>query len=279
MCYNTFMNFDEYRAINAINFSSLKSMKKSPKQFKYDLENGIVDSVGKSLGRATHTATLEPDKFNEEYAIYTGKIRKGKDWERFKSENPRKTILKEDEAEHCLRIAREVRLNPIANKYLTGGKPEHTIQWTDSGSGQRCKARLDYLNDIDGKIYIVDLKGCQTVLLQNFRVEAGKNSYHRQLGYYKSGISQLYPGREIECIIIGVEHKQPHDVCVYRMEEDSLIAGQEDCLGWLKLVAECVKSNTWNGCYGSEQELVIRKWELEIPDDTIEDIGLEFDEG
>ncbi len=61
------------------------------------------------------------------------------------------------------------------------------------------------------------------------------------------------------------------------MEEDSIVAGQDDCETWLRMVAECVKMNRWDGCYASEQELVIRKWELEIPEDTIEDIGLEFD--
>ena len=153
------MNFEEYRAIKAVNFSSLKSMKKSPKQFKYDLEHGIADSTGKALGRATHTAVLEPEKFNEEYAIYDGERRAGADWKLFEKENAKKQILKRAEAEHCLRIAREVHANPVAAHYLSKGQAEKTILWKDRVTGLDCKARIDFLSEVDGKLTIVDLKG------------------------------------------------------------------------------------------------------------------------
>lgn len=271
------MNFEQYRAIDAINFSALKSMKKSPLQFKYDLDNGRSDSVGKALGRATHTAVLEPHKFNDEYAIYDGKTRRGKDWDLFEKENSRKTILKREEAEHCIKIAKVVRANPVAKHYLSKGKAEHTIEWSDKKTGLKCKARLDFLSEVDDKLTIVDLKGCSNVQAEIFRVEAGKQGYHRQLGYYQSGIEQTCDGQTADCVIIAVEYKAPHDVAVFKLEEDALFAGFSDCEEFLQKVAVCKTNNDWPGCYQSIQDLVLRKWETGLgTDDDAGDLGLEF---
>lgn len=272
------MNFDEYRAIKAINFSSLKSMRKSPKQFKHDLDNGIVDSTGKALGRATHTAVLEPEKFNDEYAIYTGKTRKGKDWDKFVKEHPNQTILKEAEAEHCLQIAKEVRSNPVAAHYLSKGQAEKTITWKDRTTGLLCKSRLDFLSEVDNRITIIDLKGCRNIQCESFRIEAGKSGYHRQLAFYREGISQQ-PGYtdDIDCVIIAVEFNAPFDVAVFKMGEDELVAGAHDNADFLQKVASCQLDNQWPGCYDSIQPLILRKWETGLGvEEDVEELGLDF---
>lgn len=272
------MNFEDYRAIDAINFSALKSMRKSPKQFKYDLENGTVSSVGKSLGTATHTAVLEPEKFNDTYAVFEGKTRKGALWNKFEKENSHKIILKRQEAEHCLRVAREVRANPIVAHYLSKGTPEKTIQWKDKTTGLNLKARVDFLSEVDGKLTILDLKGVSDIRNERFRIEAGRNFYHGQLAWYREGISNLYNGEVADCLILGVEHKAPFDSAVFKMEEESLEHGWYDCFEMLQSVAKCRLENSWPGCYNSVQDLVIRKWELSSnPENDIEELGLDFE--
>ena len=89
------MNFDEYRSIKAVNFSTLKLIRKSPKHYKWNIDHGSEDTTGRSLGRATHCLVLTPELFNEEFSIYDGKVRKGKLWDKFEAENQNKTILKE----------------------------------------------------------------------------------------------------------------------------------------------------------------------------------------
>lgn len=272
------MNFEEYRAIKAINFSSLKSMKKSPKQFKHDLDNGIVDSTGKALGRATHTAVLEPDKFNDEYAIFDGKIRKGEDWKQFQKEHGHKTILKREEAEHCLEIAREVRANHVAAYYLSKGTAEKTLVWKDKVTGLDCKARVDFLSEVDNKLTLVDLKGCRNVQAESFRIEAGKNGYHRQLAFYQQGIAENYNGLVVDCVIIAVEFNAPFDCAVFKLEEEALIAGAHDNAEFLQKVASCQIDNRWPGCYSTIQDLVLRRWETGISDGELSDLELDFTE-
>lgn len=271
------MNFEQYRSIDAINFSTLKSMRKSPKQFKYDLENGKSDSVGKSMGRATHTAVLEPEKFNDEYAVFDGKIRKGKAWDLFEKENKNKTILKRDEAESVLRIAREVRSNPVVKRLLSVGEPEKTLQWIDPGSGLKAKARLDFLAKDGDELIIVDLKGTSDIRAEHFRRDAGKNGYHQQLGFYRSGVETIY-SKTPKCVIIAVEIKPPHDVAVFKLEEEALDAGFYDCEEMLEKVAMCKTNNYWPGCYDSIQDLVLRKWDTGLDqEESASELGLEFE--
>ncbi len=273
------MNFEEYRAIKAINFSSLKHMRKSPKSFKHELANNSPSTVGRDLGKATHCLVLEPEKFNNEFAVYTGKIRKGKDWDTFVKEHQRQTILKESEYEQCSQVAREVRSNPIVVHLLSSGKPEHTITWKDRTNGLDCKARLDFLSDVDGRLTILDLKGVTDIRNERFRIEAGRNFYHGQMAWYREGVSTVY-GEIADCLILGVEHKAPFDSAVFKFEEESLDYGWFDCCDMMQRVLSCQQSNTWPGCYDSIQPLAIRKWELgSNPEDDIEEIGLDFGTG
>jgi PDDEXK-like uncharacterized protein DUF3799 len=274
------MNFDEYRAIPAINFSALKSIGKSAKQFKHDLENGIPDSVGKSLGRATHCAVLEPEKFDSEFAVFDGKTRKGKSYTDFVSDNSNKTILKRDEYDSVMTVAKEVRANPVAAHYLSQGKAEHTIQWKDAVTGLDCKARVDFLSTVDNKVTLIDLKGTPDIRAELFRIEAGKRGYHRQLAYYQNGVCES-SGREHvpECVIIAVEFKAPHDVAVFKLEEEAIYAGWEDCHNMLQQVAICRANNKYPGCYDAIQDLVLRKWETGLDQaESVSDLGLEMGE-
>jgi hypothetical protein len=249
-------------------------------QYIHDRTVGRPDSVGKTLGRATHTAILEPDVFESRYAIYDGKIRKGEAWNKFCEENKGKDGLKREEYDAIMRVQKAVFRNPVASKYLSKGTPEHTITWNDRTTNIPCKARLDFFSLADGPV-IIDLKGTADIRADYFRREAGKSGYHQQLAWYREGIATLGHGPgwdQTPCVIIAVEFKAPHDVAVFRMGEDELYAGWCDCLDMLQRVATCKIENRWPGVYETEQELTLRKWELGIPDDNAEDLGLEFTE-
>ena len=271
------ISFDQYRAINAINFSALKSMRKSPKQFKHDLTYKRSDSVGKTLGRGAHTSILEPEKLATEYAIFDGEIRRGKAWNDFKAENGDKSIVKREEYMKLIAVRDSVRSNRAAMRYLANGKAEHTITWTDKTTGLKCKARLDFLADINGELTIVDLKSCIDVRTDWFRREVARNFYHGQLAFYQSGIEAVY-GKTAKCVIIAVEFNAPHDSAVFRLGDAELEAGFCDVSDFLQKVKQCQVNNSWPGCYDEEQELTLGKWDLGIRDeDGVEELELEMD--
>jgi len=62
------MNFAEYQAIQAVNFSSLKMMRESPLHYRHALTAIRAESPAMALGSAVHCAVLEPGRFALEYS-------------------------------------------------------------------------------------------------------------------------------------------------------------------------------------------------------------------
>src|SRR5579872_4150227 len=125
------MDFAEYSAIDAVNWSTLKNLRRSPLHYQHALRSPRKDTPRLAIGRAGHTAVFEPDRFMLEYACYKGKIRRGKKWDDFKAAHEHETILKMDEYKLCLAIRDSVRAHPLAAEYLKNGIAEHSIAWTD----------------------------------------------------------------------------------------------------------------------------------------------------
>lgn len=48
------MNFKDYKAVKALNLSSLVEIERSPAHFKYKLENPIEETEALSKGRLIH---------------------------------------------------------------------------------------------------------------------------------------------------------------------------------------------------------------------------------
>jgi exodeoxyribonuclease VIII len=270
------MNFSEYSNLSAVNWSTLKSMAKSPLHYKHAIENPSEDTTGRLKGRGTHTAVLEIERFMLDYACYKGEpgkkvIRRGKHWEKFKELHEDDSILKVDEYEHCIRAAKAVRSHPVAAAALAKSQKEVTVTWTDEDTGIECKARLDVLDD--GGIY--DLKGVRSAELPALAQEVAKQRYHCQLAFYQEGVKRAL-GKTLPVHIIGVENAPPHDVVVAEIPEDDLYAGWETVRGLLDQVAICRKSGIWPGRYAEKQALHLPQWIWSDDDDLSADDDIVF---
>jgi hypothetical protein len=145
---------DDYDAIKATSITRLKELRRSPLHYRYALTHP-KKSAPLTLGIATHVATLEPERFEHDYAVWTNRTeagacspRRGKVWDEFAELHAGKIILKDDEAQLAQAIALAVRSDPIAIKYLAVGDPEISLHWM---MGMReCKGRADWLTNIDG---------------------------------------------------------------------------------------------------------------------------------
>src|SRR3990167_8857553 len=94
--------FERYVGIaDALHATGLKDMLMSPLHYNWWRTHKRADKDTFRVGRAGHTAILEPDRFLLEYTVWRnkpdGKTRKrdGKEWEAFKEANKDKTILTE----------------------------------------------------------------------------------------------------------------------------------------------------------------------------------------
>jgi len=149
---------DIYLGLPGINITRLKELRRSPQHYRYALDHP-KESDAMTLGIATHVAVLEPERFEKQFAVWTKRTdagamspRRGKDWDEFSLLNASRTILTQDEARISKEIAKAVRSDATAMKYLEAGDPEVTLEWT---IGERhCKGRIDWFIVMGGPVIV-----------------------------------------------------------------------------------------------------------------------------
>jgi hypothetical protein len=268
------VTFDEYLKAPGVNWSTLKWMRESPLHYKYRTETPIEDNDRLMLGRATHTAILEPDRFPLDYAVYDGGIRRGKEWEAFKAANPGRTLFKPEQYATCLAIRDAARGFLRTAHYLEVGEPERSVFWTDGMTGVKCKARIDWLHPEA----IVDVKTCRSTNARQFGATAARYGYHSQLAFYVDGF-RAESGELLhrKAVLIAAEAEAPHDVAVFVADPDkALWAGREEYRGLLHRVVLCESAGEWFGRYDEEQSLALPAWAFEEDGDGTD--GLTFGE-
>lgn len=264
-------SFRDYKAVDAVNWSSLKELKRSPKHYRYRLENERPDSVRLALGRGAHTAILEPMRFLRDYALWEGDRRAGKAWETFKEANAGKTILKSDEYDRCLAIGESVRSHSVASKLLAKGEAEQTLTWTDPVTGIKCKARPDWMCDPA----TVDIKTAKSIEPRQFASACARLGYTGQAAFYCGGRALARNEQPKPFIIIAVEIDPPHDVACYELDEDALYAGEKEVMELLALLSSCRESDSWPGRSQELETLAMPAW-LFGDDEQADELGIVF---
>ncbi len=251
---------DHYFSNPRLNFSAAKHLAQSPLAFKHYRDNGRPDKASYSIGRGAHAATLEPDRFRDQYVVYPGAVRRGKEWDSFAASNADREILKADEHARCLAIAAAVHRHPIAAELLSSGVAESAIEWTDSETGLELKARPDFVSDAS-RGACVELKTAADISPRKFAASVAGYFYHVQLAWYLAGLAATGRTSITRGVIIAVESAAPHDVAVYELGEDALYRGQVQMRDWLKLLVECKRTGLWPGrAPDAVQELELPRW-------------------
>jgi len=249
------MSFARYRAIDAINASSLKSLGTSPLQYQWDQAHDR-DTPSMLLGRATHTAVLEPVQYQREYVVYPGR-RSGKAWDEFKAATAGQCILSESEHAKAWTLSDAVRKHRIAGPLLLQGVAERVLVWTDPVTGLRMKARLDWYDEASATL--TDLKTAMDVSPYGFGKAAHKFGYPLQFGFYADAIlANGLPLEHVKCI--AVQNSGPPDVAVYRVGDDVLDLGRATYRDRLETLMGCRETNTWPGVCPCEMELELPPW-------------------
>lgn len=252
-------DFAAYCQIDAVNWSSLKHMQKSGLHYLANKAAQDKDTAARMTGRTVHTLALEPDRFDQDYAVYEGGDRKGKAWDAFKAANVGKTILKPGELAGSRSAADAVRRHPVARKMLEGCKFEQNVTWTDPETGLLCKMRADFLNP--DLCILGDLKTTDSVNPRRFGSQAGKMGYHGQLGgHYVNGCIHGLGWTPKKVAIIAVEAKDPFDVGVFILSEDDIAAGQAEVSRLMLALATCRDTDVWPGQCPDETPLALPGW-------------------
>lgn len=267
------MTLAEYLSIDAVHWSTLKELRRSPLHYRHRTQTPREDVDTLRLGRAAHCAVFEPDQFQTRYVTFPGNRRAGKTWDEFQAEHAGRTILTRLQYHHALSIATAVREHPVAARYLERGRAEVPIQWRDESTGLNCKARLDWVPIANmGSVgeragAILDLKTARNIQERPFSAAVASYGYHCQLAFYRAGFDAVVgvdgwtkTGPGWPCVLIAVETLPPHDVAVYRLSEDCLWAGAEEVQELMRRLVECRTSGLWPGRYPDELEIELPAW-------------------
>jgi hypothetical protein len=270
---------EEYDALEAINITRLKYLLRSPQHYQYALEHPR-DLAPMTVGIATHVAVLEPERFLKEFAIWDRETdsgrnapRNGKWWEAFQLEHQGQTILTKDQGVLALQIAKAVRFDEVANKYLAIGDPEASLEWEIVG-GRPAKGRIDWLTTHESCPTIVGLKTSRDCRHFQFGSQAAKLGYHLQWAWYHDGFEAI-TGKKPHMVEVVVESDAPHAVATYIIPSDIIEQGREEYQRLLQILAHCEATDEWPGPVPNEQYLTLPTWAYPNTDDDFADLELE----
>jgi hypothetical protein len=94
--YKDLSNADYHGNKSHLSSSALKLLLDDPIEFhkKYILGTSpALEGEHFDIGTAIHAKVLEPEKYDDQVTVYTGKVKRGREWEEFKAQNPNKIIL------------------------------------------------------------------------------------------------------------------------------------------------------------------------------------------
>jgi PDDEXK-like domain of unknown function (DUF3799) len=267
----------EYDAIQALSITRLKEIRRSPLHYQHALTNKR-ESDALTLGIATHVAVLEPERFTQDFAVWTNRTdagamspRRGKVWDEFSALNARRTIITLDEATLANDIAKAVRFDTTANRYLGTGDPEVSLRWDIDG--RDCKGRVDWLTHIDGHAVLVGLKTTRDCRLFAFGSQAAKLDYALQWAFYRDGYEAIR-GEVPRVIEVVVESAPPHAVATYVIPDDIVLQGRDNYLELMKILRDCEASDEWPGPVVGEQLLSLPSWYYPQLEEDLSDLEL-----
>ncbi len=263
--------FEKYRQLPGYHATSLKRALDSALDYRHHELHGWPDSDTLRMGRAGHTACLEPSRFLAEYAqweteetdadgVVKKRTRRGKVWDEFRAANAGKTILLPEQYETACQIRDAVRDHEEAGPLFKGaGHNELSLRFTHRRAGVDCKTRIDR---IAAEMAIVEVKLTHDIDDRVFGNTAARLRYPMQGALQRDAAEACGFGRlPVLIVAIRVAPGKAIDVVVFEVSDDDLAQGQEDYERAIDIVQECRRTQKWPGrASKGRRALVLPQW-------------------
>lgn len=264
----------EYRALQAVNYSSLKKIADSPLHYWHEVLNPEREKKEPTpamvLGSAIHCLCLEGlETFAKQY-IRAGKFdrrtKEGKaNYEAYLEAKGDATELSWELWDQTHAVAAAVLKSPMAQALIEGanGHSEEVVQWFDKETGMLCKCKADRIQTIDHETYVVDLKTTRDASPQSFARDMANLRYHWQAAFYSDGVAASGDWGPVKgFIFIAVEKEPPYPVAIYNVPESTLQHGRDQYRAALHKLKECLEADYWPGYDDKIRDLELPRWAL-----------------
>ena len=222
-----------------LSYSALKQFSKSPAHLNAYWNRDTTQSASMAKGSLIHTLVLEPDTYDEKYAIYEGKVRRGKEYDAFCLENEGKIILNQNEFDEANLIKNAVWNHKIAKNIFdrtTEVESKFEMEYKDLAF----KGIIDGIGDD----FIFDLKTTQSSEPSKFSKDAFNYGYNLQAAIYLKAVQRKH------YYIISVESVAPYNVTVFEMTSDLINMGTQE----LERLIEQFKD--WDGLFTGYSDFI-----------------------
>lgn len=226
----------------------LKTMAKSPAHARAAaLRSGDAASLALRLGSGTHGLTFG----TPEVVVFTGKQRRGKEWDEFQAAHAGKVIVNAKEYAHAKGMADAIKSHPIASRYLfaPGVEFEKRIDWEWDGRKWRSTPDAMWFRGL------AELKTTRCADPAVFWRDALRMHYHVQLSVYRRAIEATTGVRPREVYLFAVESSYPYVVTAFQLSDRSLEHGDMLARRWHEQFLKCEAENDWPGYTRGVEEL------------------------
>lgn len=248
------MDFDAYKKLDAVNFSSLKHILKSPAHYKAALATEVEETIDMRLGTAVHEWILEgkvrpyvvrpendPEKPGEPWH---GARKSCKAWlaER-KAEGV--NVYTQEEESRLLRMVKALSENSLVKQVLAGCQEREKVV-TATLHGLEMKARLDMAGMNDGRRLIVDLKKTPDASPKGWGKKCYNMDYDMQLALYSGLLGvQEELGEPPMVLHVVVEDSDASPVMIYSVPQAMWDSGNAKLERACALLLQCRERNEW----------------------------------
>lgn len=251
------MTDQEYRALEALNYSGAKFLLRSPGHYRSSLTEEKKDSPAMQLGRVVHLAALQPELLGERVVVLPAMDRRTKEGKAayeavMSSVKEGQEVVSQDIFDDAKRIAEAAR---VAIKSINYDICQAEQTFVKDVGNVKIKGRIDLmLWDSNNETSIVDLKTTQDASPAAFARDVVNFKYHLQAAWYMrlTGAKKFY--------IVAQEKELPCANRVYTLDEAALAEGNRLMDEALALYAQCVAFDSWPTYTKDITELSLPKW-------------------
>ena len=226
------------------------------------------DSAALILGRAVHHLMLGQPFFAQHFMIRpeempdpkTGEMKpwhgnRGvcREWLE-KAQRSRRAVLTGEMVENIKGMASSVGRHPLVRAGMLNGKIECSLFWKDRETGVWLKGRPDAIPTDSGDFG--DLKSARSVHFVDLMRTVTERAFHQQAAHIRDGCMQVLKLRMSSFSFVFVESKPPYCCRVVQLENPDIDLGARQNRAAVIMFASCLKSRSWPGPGGLEEDAV-----------------------
>ena len=221
-----------------------------PQKVKYDMTPPKESSPALIIGSAFHAATLEPGKFDDEFAVKPQEIdgqgprtkHYKEAFEIMQKNEPNKSWLAPSDYDLVMDMAASALDHPILRTHMA--EQSSIIEGTGffEMEGAKCKVRPDLYNP--GAGVVIDLKSTQDASEKGFAKSVRQFGYTFQACWYMHAL-RLIGEKPKQFIFLAVEKSAPHLTAAYTLSATDIDKQMANMEKACKLWATCESSGVW----------------------------------